>query len=554
MSGLNPAGLGVNRTFNTTEHEALDTGQSNIEPLKIGHFTDPHYGRTADPFVSSTKLSNKIDEFVTDMNNWGADLVVWGGDTTNEDSGSKSNSIQRIHDFRAEAEDPLNCPAVQVMGNHEHRYWDSYGEWSLDPWGFDSIDDTYFVAEDHHHAKVIVLNTGFRNDDTLQSGVPDGQLDWLREQLETTDKPVIPFTHTSPGLLGSVKEYDAIPPTDAGDYSDLFSEYNNISTVFSGHIHHLAHEHTSPKYNHSLTEPMDGWELFYQHFVHSLGGEDLQNTGSGDTSITPYAKIHAYQDGHIWVQQSYAGQNTAFDESFRYNSKPAPNPSWRETIDPLKYSVTDKANFGDGAYRVSAGTDSQVNYNTGGNSHYELVTSASGAEAWMRYRDVPPLVGDAYQIDWPAMILNVWVEMSSTDITGVTGQIGRGGRAGTSEPHIALWWANDNMFVSTGDGSGQGQQTIVDPYDSGDSAITQYQLRYQPHLGKVDVTVDNNGYFTLDSNVPPLTQSTRNIDDPTFEPLNQMFMRQTDDGAGASRGVKIYGWDLRLEHGARFSG
>ncbi|QLH78667.1 metallophosphoesterase [Halosimplex rubrum] len=524
---------------------SISAEQLNTKPLKVGYWTDSHWGNSSNnSFVSQTALEAKIDEFAADMNSWGdggADLVILGGDITTEDNSSQSNSQQRITDFRDYLEGQLNdsIPYHMVWGNHEFANagtWDY--QWSYGPWGISEDSDTYYSI-DKHHGKIIVLNTGFNDgsEANLDSSVPSGQFDWFKNELESTNKPVYVFTHT-PIPPGTHSGYDNIGLYDQAKYGHLIDQHDNIELVTFGHSHHLSNFGRSPSFDHSLVQRWGQTPYFYQHFPHGVGitGTDF------DGSVTPYGKLHIYQDGHWWMQQSYAGDDTDYRTDWQSNG--GIEPTVEETWESLSWGYQDAITSLDGYQTTEVGSNSAVTIQQTGRPHYQLDVdnSASGNKAaMMMQRSAAPLT-NAEGVDWADMVLNVVCEIDN--MTDFAGHIGRGFTAAGGQTFVGLYFnsGNTNLWASDGTDFQTGAATLPNPT----GGPTHYQIRMTRSLDRISASVDHNtenGAWMCDEHVPPLDNSTTSADAQSHLYL---FNAEARTKSATAQTLRIYDWNIEI--------
>jgi hypothetical protein len=523
-------------TFGDTTHDSVNTDESNITPWKVGYWTDSHWGNESGAAFDSSRseLKSKIDEFAADMNSWGesgADLVILGGDNANEDINSQSTSLQRHQDFYTYLSGQLSdsISIYTLAGNHEHYNSVTWGDmWWADPYpNVSTLDDTYFSIE-HHHAKIICLNTGYSGDDSINSGVPAGQYDWFKNELETTEKPVFVMTHTPPHLGGNLNDYDTIGPAERGKYSNLISSYDNVVGVTFGHSHW---GNGGGRFTNSLKQDYDGVPYFYQHFPFGVGDRNSQ-----DNSVTPYGKIHIYQDGNINIEQSYAGESTGYRENFRLNG--SGGNEHEAAIDELEWSYNDVPTSLDGYRPIASDSNGgKVETNTVGTENYFKISSGfDGTESLLEFhhRPTPLMYND---IDWPDMVWWVVIELNVFDAE-TDGWIIRG--SPVTAPHIGLRIKNENIIASVADGSTTNQQ-----YLNSDGSKRMYQVRYHADEGLARFrTMTANGqeetHVVLEDSTPPIDQTAAKPDLTTARQL-YTSIKSTDSSQSANR---IYDWGV----------
>ncbi|GAA0200221.1 metallophosphoesterase [Haladaptatus pallidirubidus] len=523
--------------------ERVSSNEVNIGPLKVGYFTDSHWGAQSGQWSDTlADLQSKIDTFVADMNSWGedgADLVIWGGDMIQEDASSLSTSQQRIDDFRNYAESQLNCPAHMVWGNHEYAKVDDWGEdWSYSNWGVSSLEETYYSL-DYHHAKLIVLNTGYNDGSrqNLRSMVPPGQYSWLKSELKSTEKPVLIWTHTPSFLGGAMSAYDNLLPESRSKYSQLLSEHDNITTVFYAHCHHQNTYGRDPLFTKSTTQFYDGVRYFYQHYPHSVGIVSRD----ADFSVTPYGKIKIYQDGHVSVEQSYSKDETGYQDKWRFNGTTRPQST--PLVDNLKWTHEGSFDSLD-AYRLnpSESTGGSIKFHQSGVVDFaQLQSGTDGTNSILEYRRQPRALLDD-TIDWPDMVW--YVVMEIPNISTAEGWVTRGG-IGTA-PHIGLRITNGEVCAHVADGTAEGlgnqplatngTKRLFQCRYNAEKSVAQFAKWSESGMdGIMEQTIDNN---------PPLDQTTEGS--PEVNPYQLLNCRIGSTDASQSE-LRIYDWGISLD-------
>lgn len=301
--------------------ELVDTDQANIDSLepvlKVGFITDHHWGDYGSKGLSSSEseLKSKHDEFVTEMNNWGADYVITGGDQTTGDIHSAQTDAQTaISDCLLSLTDGLDAPLYPMWGNHEWYNAATWGsDWSYAPYESNTalstvatIDDTYYKIETPA-VDILVVNSAAspNNDGRSNMRMPRGCIDFIESELET-DKDLIIFSHV-PISMGTGERYDQIYPGDNTDRSfnrqlaRTLGEHENMLAVLSGHSHYEQSEYPNGSFDRTRATIRNGFVQLYQHFPHQL---------DGDKSITPFGKLYVFPDGKVAYEESYAGDGT----------------------------------------------------------------------------------------------------------------------------------------------------------------------------------------------------------------------------------------------------
>ncbi|GAF68850.1 unnamed protein product, partial [marine sediment metagenome] len=174
------------------------------DPLRIGIFADLHAHDTNSPVEGHvyTNYGQRLQAFAEAMNAWPADLVIELGDFINGRYVMPPlyGDSERITGILEEAEAiyaTFNGPRYYVLGNHE--MYDLSKEEFLERVACDSTYGSFDV--DGYHFVILDAQYNKKGEDfseafwVVQGNVPQAQLDWLREDLSTTDKSTVVCIH-----------------------------------------------------------------------------------------------------------------------------------------------------------------------------------------------------------------------------------------------------------------------------------------------------------------------------------------------------------------------
>jgi len=212
--------------------------------LSFGIVTDAHYADT-DPNGSRyyRESLSKMSECVTLMNDKKVDFLVELGDLKDQDNpASEEKTLEYLSTIEKEF-GQFEGPRYHVLGNHD----------------LDSISKEQFLARvnntgiakgsnyysfDSKGFHLVVLDANYNADESdydhgnfnwTDSNIPLKQLNWLREDLASSSKPVIAFIH---------QQLDSEGPTgvkkNAAEVRQVLQENNRTLAVFQGH-HHPGH-------------------------------------------------------------------------------------------------------------------------------------------------------------------------------------------------------------------------------------------------------------------------------------------------------------------------
>lgn len=217
--------------------------ESDSDVLRIGFMTDLHVqsidskGRTYDNFYTV-----KMNYFVEKMNNvFSPNFILLNGDVI---EGTKTSSEVGSREL-SWVKNIFNRTTIKkywVAGNHDLRSVNK-NQW-MSTLGIDYMSKSFDVGD----YKIIILDGNFTKDDLdvepgtdyLRGKVSQDQVDWLKKELEKTNKKTIIFMHHPPlrdieaknnlGLLNNARELQ-----------NIFSQYG-VLAVFSGHIEDLYYQ------------------------------------------------------------------------------------------------------------------------------------------------------------------------------------------------------------------------------------------------------------------------------------------------------------------------
>lgn len=215
--------------------------QTNAEPLvRFGVVTDCHYAdekpRGSRYYAESLY---KLRECVDLMNEQKVDFIVELGDLKDQ---SREPDEQETISFLKEIESvyaQFNGPRYYVLGNHDvdsiskDQFWDNV---NLPV----NREGKSYYSFAHHNIHFVVLDSNFRSDDTdydhgnfdwTDANVPDHELEWLKQDLSTQEKPAIVFGHQLLDGKGNVYI------NNAAEVRAVLDSSEKVIVVFNGHHH-----------------------------------------------------------------------------------------------------------------------------------------------------------------------------------------------------------------------------------------------------------------------------------------------------------------------------
>lgn len=211
--------------------------------LSFGIVTDAHY---ADAEPNGTRHYResmaKMNECVTLMNDKKVDFLIELGDFKDQGEPTTEDATLKYLTAIEKVCGQFKGPRYHVLGNHD----------------VDSISKKQFLARventgitkgltyysfDAKEFHFVVLDANFKADGSdydhgnfnwEDTNIPVWQIDWLKEDLASTSKPVIAFVHQQLDVTGSTGVRNAVK------VREVFQESEKVLAVFQGH-HHAGH-------------------------------------------------------------------------------------------------------------------------------------------------------------------------------------------------------------------------------------------------------------------------------------------------------------------------
>lgn len=216
--------------------------KSNRKALRVGLVSDTHYADRDPAGIRFYRESMaKFQECVNRMNEEQVDFMVHVGDFKDEDpEPTEARTLNFLRDLESTYAQ-FNGPRYHVLGNHDldsiskKQFLDNVENSEVDP----SASYYSFDKQDFHF---IILDATFRQDGVSydkgnfswkDSIIPQNQLDWLKADLKSTNKPTIVFVHQ---LLDSEQTVEH-QVKNAAAVREILEESNKVLAVFHGHQH-----------------------------------------------------------------------------------------------------------------------------------------------------------------------------------------------------------------------------------------------------------------------------------------------------------------------------
>jgi alkaline phosphatase len=227
----------------------LVKGDTPSGPLRIGIFTDLHAHDTDSPAEEKvmTNYARRLGACIEAMNTWPADLVIELGDFVNGRFvlGAEMGEADRILGILDDAESiyaQFNGSRYYVLGNHD--MYDLSKEEFLEHTDATASYLTFDAGAYH----IVILDAQYNKagEDlahigwVVQGNIPQHELDWLREDLASAQKPTIVCIHqpldVDFALLAGGPEI-----ANNKEVQAVLRDSGVVIAVFQGHSHQNAY-------------------------------------------------------------------------------------------------------------------------------------------------------------------------------------------------------------------------------------------------------------------------------------------------------------------------
>ena len=207
---------------------------------RFGMVADAHYADTAARGTRHYRESRaKLTECVAFMNGEKVDFLIELGDLKDEgEPAAEKDTLTYLESIEAVLAE-FRGPRYHVLGNHDV---DSISKEQF----LTRIENTGIAKASKYYSfdasglHFVVLDADYRADgsdydhgnfDWTDTNIPPEQLDWLKDDLESTAKPVIAFVHQQ--LDGSTDHC----VKNAAEVRQVLQESQRVLAVFQGHNH-----------------------------------------------------------------------------------------------------------------------------------------------------------------------------------------------------------------------------------------------------------------------------------------------------------------------------
>lgn len=256
--------------------------------LRFGMITDVHYADrepARERFYNQSL--NKLNEFVTVMNQEKVDFVVELGDFKDQDEiPNEANTLKYLTDVEAVFR-KFNGPTYHVLGNHD---MDGITKTQF----LERVENTGIPKDKNYYSfnqkgfHFIVLDGNYTADEQdynkdnyrgVESWIPEKQVKWLKQDLKSYKLPAIVFIHQ---LLGDSKGMKK-SAKNAPEVRKILEDSGNVLCVFEGHVN-------SERYS-----IING--IHYYSLISSVYGDGLKNNSYVivDVHRKGTLKIHGYR-------------------------------------------------------------------------------------------------------------------------------------------------------------------------------------------------------------------------------------------------------------------
>jgi len=237
---------------------------------RFGMVTDPHYadcGERGPRFYRES--SSKMRECVELMNAEGVDFLIELGDFKDQDEpGVEADTLGYLEEIESELA-AFAGPRYHVLGNHDMdsiskaQFLAGTENTSIDP------DVTYY-SFDRGDLHFVVLDANFRADggaydhgdfDYRDTNIPPQQLDWLAQDLASTNAPTLLFVH---------QRLDGEGPlfvNNADEVRLLMRRRGNVIAAFHGHDHAGDHREIDGIHFYTLRAVVEGSGLYNSSYA-----------------------------------------------------------------------------------------------------------------------------------------------------------------------------------------------------------------------------------------------------------------------------------------------
>jgi len=273
---------------------------AGLRPVRFGMVTDCHYA-DADPAGTRfyRESLDKLSECVARMNAEQVDFLVELGDLKDQD---KSPVEDRTLTYLRTVEGVLQQfqgPTYHVLGNHDV---DSLSKQQflscVENTGIDPARSYYsFDVRDLH---CVVLDANYRADGSdydhgnfswTTARVAAREIDWLRQDLASCNRPAVVFVHQLIGGTGPVSV------NNAAQVRRVLESSRRVLAVFQGHHHEGAYVRINGIHYYTLKAVVEGRGQENNSYA------IVEMHPNGDLIVTGYRKAVSRGLAHVSMSQ-----------------------------------------------------------------------------------------------------------------------------------------------------------------------------------------------------------------------------------------------------------
>ncbi len=231
--------------------------------VKFGIVTDSHYADSA-PNPKKNRYFresiSKMEECVELMNQVKVDFLIELGDFKNKVTPpNKKKALLHLHAIENLFQQ-FKGPTYHVIGNHD---LDSISKEDFSKIVYNTKIPAHstFYSFDLKGMHFIVLDANFKSDgveyrngnfDWRDTNIPPAEMDWLKRDLRSTNKPVIVFIHQQLDCKGNKCV------NNAEEVREILDESSKVLTVFQGHNHKGNYKQINGIHYYTLKAMVDG--------------------------------------------------------------------------------------------------------------------------------------------------------------------------------------------------------------------------------------------------------------------------------------------------------
>jgi len=274
---------------------------AGLRPVRFGMVTDCHY---ADVDSAGTRFYReslgKLSECVTRMNVEQVDFLVELGDLKDQDEppveAKTLTYLQQIEGVFLRFEGPK----YHVLGNHDvdslskQQFLSCVENTGIDPgrsyYSFDVKDLHCVVLDANYRADGRDYDHG--NFSWTTARVPAREIDWLRQDLASCDRPIIMFIHQLLGGTGPVSV------KNAARVRRVLESSGRVLAVFQGHHHEGAYVRINGIHYYTLNAVVEG--RGEQNNSYAI----VEVHPNGDLIVTGYRKAVSRRLVHVRTSQA----------------------------------------------------------------------------------------------------------------------------------------------------------------------------------------------------------------------------------------------------------